>query len=123
MRALSLAILVSLLLAVPAVGQGNESAGTASQAESPDASCEVQIGAGSTAAVTTGSSGPSSDQNPTLPGSAAPFSITPPGDGFGRPGMLPIAAPGQARCDLIRDDNARRRCERFTRRPTGGVSD
>ena len=123
MRSPPLALVLLSLLAGPALGQGNASPGTASQSESSEAHGEVQIGAGSTAAATTGSSGPSGAQNPTVPGSPAPFSITPRRDAFDTPGMLPIAAPRQIRCDLIGDGNARGRCEAYARRPTGGVSD
>lgn len=117
-------LLAVVLIALPTVGwaQGNEATTAAAQSESPAERGEVQIGAGSTAAVTTGSSGPSKSSNPALPGNAAPFSITPPQDSFHGPGMLPLHAPAQLRCDLIEDGNARKRCTAQAARPVQGGS-
>jgi hypothetical protein len=111
------------LLSGPVWAQGNESTTSGAQSESAAERGEVQIGAGSTAAVTTGSSGPSGAKNPTVPGSAAPFDIIPPQDAFLGPGMLPIGPPKALRCDLIADANAQRRCRTVTQGPAGGAGD
>lgn len=107
-----LGVVLSLAVSTSAVAQGNESSSTASQAEGPQQGDAVEIGAGSTAAVTTGSSGPDSSSNPTVPPVAGSFSIRPPQDEFAGPGMLPIRAPQKLRCDLIDEANARQRCQR-----------
>lgn len=95
----------------PAHAQGNESTTSTAAAESPEEAGAVQIGAGSTAAVTTGSSGPESAANPTVTPLDPPFDIAPPRHAFLGPGMLPVAAPGRPRCGVIVDDTARRMCE------------
>ena len=117
-------LLSFIVLVIPAFGwaQGNDATTAASQSESPAERGEVQIGAGSTAAVTTGSSGPSKSSNPSLPGGTAPFSITPPQDSFHGPGMLPVREPAQLRCDLIEDGNARKRCAAQAARNAQGGS-
>ena len=108
------------LLSGSAWSQGNVSTTSGAQSESAAERGEVQIGAGSTAAVTTGSSGPSGAKNPTVPGSAAPFDIIPPQNAFLGPSMLPIRPPKALRCDLIADANAQHRC-RATTRTDGGA--
>lgn len=107
------ALLCAAGLGAPATvhAQGNETTTTSAGAESPTEAGSVEIGAGSTAAVTTGSSGPESAANPRLAPLPAPFDIVPPRHPFLGPGMLPIAAPALRRCDLVADAAARRRCE------------
>jgi hypothetical protein len=66
---------------------------------------EVTVGAGTTDATTTGSSGPQKQQmgNPDTAGRAA---------GSGSTDVAPRASTaGGLRCDLIQDQTARRRCE------------
>jgi hypothetical protein len=114
-------IIVTILFSGPARSQGNDATTPGAQSESAAERGEVQIGAGSTAAVTTGSSGPSGAKNPTVPGGAAPFDITPQQDAFLGPRMLPITPPKALRCDLIADANAQRRCRGVTRETAGGA--
>ncbi|MCZ7661048.1 MAG: hypothetical protein M5U07_26010 [Xanthobacteraceae bacterium] len=109
-----------LLWSAAAAAQGNDAATAASQAGSPDTGGEVQIGAGSTSAVTTGSSGPSDAANPGLPGGTAPFDVTPPRDAFLGPRSLPIVPPRALRCDLIADANAKARCRAGAQSRQGG---
>lgn len=111
-RIFLIALLAGVLVpqASPLRAQGNESTSAASQSESQQAVGEVQIGAGSTAAVTTGSSGKSSSKNPSVAPLPRRFEITPPRAGLDMPGMLAIQAPARLRCNVIEDRNARTRC-------------
>jgi len=77
----------------------------------------VQIGAGSTSAVTTGSSAsPPSEPNLVMPVEtemAYPEEVGP----FGEMAQLPVEVTPFLRCDVIEDESANARCER---RATGG---
>lgn len=79
----------------------------------------VQIGAGSTSSVTTGSSAsPPSEPNLVMPLDAEmayPREVGP----FGEMAQLPVEATPFLRCDVIEDQSARERCER---RATGGAA-
>lgn len=107
--ALRLAFLV--LLPAGAAAQGNTTTGTGSASESRPGAGAVQIGAGSTAAVTTGSSGPESDSNPAREPRPPAFRIRPQGRSLFGPAALETQAPQALRCGVISDDAARRRCE------------
>lgn len=91
--------------------QGNETATSSpSGSEESAARSAVQVGAGSTSAVTTGSSGPEGSQDETVSPIAPSFSMMPQKDTFLGPGMLAIQAPDRLRCDVIADDTMRERC-------------
>ncbi len=112
-----------LLFIAPSLcwAQGNESTTSSENTEASDA---VQIGAGSTSAVTTGSSGPEGPGDETVQPIAPSFSIVPGQDSFLGPGMLAIQRPDRLRCNMIADDNARERCNsRSTRNAAEGTDD
>lgn len=107
-----LIVLITLLAPIGSLrAQGNENVTAASPTFEASTAREVAIGAGSTAAVTTGSSGPQSSPDSALPSGAGPFDLLPRNRSFFGPGMLPIRAPAQLRCGLIEDGSARARCE------------
>lgn len=107
-----LIVLITVLASIGSLrAQGNENVTAASPTPEASAAREVQIGAGSTAAVTTGSSGPQSSSDSAHPSGAAPFELLPRNRSFFGPGMLPIRAPSQLRCGLIEDRIAQARCE------------
>lgn len=106
-----------------ALAQGQDSASSSSAPGGSQAGV-VEIGAGATtAAVTTGSSGP----RPAGGGASKPeplplsFSLTPPQRPFLGPGMLPIAANPAKRCELIGHAAARQRCESPNPATTGAA--
>ena len=102
-------IFAAALLLVPSLcwAQGNEATTSSEDTQSGDA---VQIGAGSTSAVTTGSSAESGPDDKTVPPLAPAVQIAPPRDSFLGAGMLAIQPPDRLRCDVIADANARKRC-------------
>jgi hypothetical protein len=100
--------------------QGNDSTSVSARSDEPAANA-VQIGAGSTSAVTTGSSGPQPESTPGERGTPAPFEIRPASRAFVGPAPLPISRPDRLLCDRIDDENARRLCEtRAAERAKGG---
>jgi hypothetical protein len=112
MRAVLLTL--GLVLATPALGQGNDAATTASGGNQQGAAeRQVQVGAGAVSGdSTTGASGPSqgggSPQPQPLP---ATFDLRPPVSAFWGPRQLPIRNEVTLRCEIISDGNARRHCE------------
>lgn len=73
----------------------------------------VALGAGSTSAVTTGSSGSTSAPADTLPPIPVDMPYPPQPEGaLALPGMLPITPPQQKRCDLVQHEAARQFCLR-----------
>lgn len=104
-------VVLALLLSLPVAGSAQDAGTLSSGAESSQGVGEVQIGAGSTGAVTTGASGPSHAANPAIDSLPPEFDIRPPSDPFLGPGQLPINAPDRLRCDQIGAEKARARCE------------
>lgn len=119
-RAMALAVALS-----PGVvlAQGNDATTAGAAAESDEDARGVQVGAGTLSDVTTGSSGPGSDDNPTIPPGPALFSITPQQHPFYGPGMLPVEAPRRLQCELIGDANARKACETRAKHAAAGGPD
>jgi hypothetical protein len=105
------AILVIALTSAPAAvsAQGNDSAtGGATDRAAPES---VQIGAGSTSNVTTGSSGAKQPAGKTAQPLGTSMPWPPRSEPFSLPGSLPLQRPARLRCDVIADGNARDRCE------------
>ena len=97
--------------------QGNDATtGGAVERAAPES---VQIGAGSTSNVTTGSSGAKQPAEKT----ARPLETNmprPPRSGpFSLPGFLPQERPATLRCGVVADGGARARCERKGKRGDG----
>lgn len=113
----TLALLVALC--GDARAQGNDST-TTSERASDRGGGAVTIGAGSTTAVTTGSSGPQSDASPGEAGSPAPFKIVPTSQAFIGPAPLPIAKPQKLLCAGIDHAPTRERCETRAKGGKGG---
>lgn len=103
-------VLATLLALVgPAFAQDQATTGPQSQGTQQEDT--VQVGAGSKGDVTPGSSGPQSDNGQGIEPLPLTFEIRPPADPFYGPGMLPLAPPGQLRCEIIGDANAKSACE------------
>ncbi len=106
-----------VLLLVPWLAHAQDSTTAATGAESPEEAGAVQVGAGSGGDVTTGSSGGRAAENPVVAPEVPGFTLTPVSHPFLGPGMLELQTPERLRCELIGDENARRRCEAKAARP------
>ncbi len=113
------AFLLIAVTSAPGAGraQGNDSTtGGAKERAAPES---VQIGAGSTSDVTTGSSGVKQAPGKTAPPLNTKMPWPPRGGPFSTPGSLQLERPAALRCDVIADGNARARCERMGKRRDG----
>jgi hypothetical protein len=110
MKCWSVCCLLVLILA-PGLVLAQTSTPAASRAESQEEEGIVQVGAGTRGDVTTGTSGGRGTPNPVVTPEAAGFALTPISHPFRGPGLLEVRTPERLRCELIGDENARRRCE------------
>ncbi len=116
MKRLSVGCFLVLLLASGLTrAQGSTRASTG--IKSPKEAGAVQVGAGSRGDVTTGSSGGPAAENAVVAPEAPGFALAPPSHPFLGPGMLEVRTPKRLRCELIGQENARRRCEAQAARP------
>lgn len=106
-----------MFILVPWLAHAQDSTSAATGTESPEESGVVQVGAGSRGDVTTGSSGGRAAENPVVAPEAPGFAIAPVPRPFLGPGLLEVRTPERLRCDLIGEENARRRCEAKAARP------
>jgi hypothetical protein len=106
-----------MLILVPWPGHAQDATTAATGTESPEELGVVQVGAGSRGDVTTGSSGGRAAQNPVVAPEAPGFALAPVSDPFLGPGPLEVRTPERRRCELIGEENARRRCEAKAARP------
>jgi len=106
-------LVCSFLILILAVGPGLAQTSTpaASRAESQEEEGIVQVGASTRGDVTTGTSGGRGTPNPVVTPEAPGFALTPISHPFRGPGLLEVRMPERLRCELIGDENARRRCE------------
>jgi hypothetical protein len=116
MKRLSVGCFLVLLLA-SGLAHAQDTTTAATGAESPEEAGAVQAGAGSRGDVTTGSSGGRAAENPVVAPEVPGFALTPVSHPFLGPGMLEVRTPERLRCELIGDENARRRCEAKAARP------
>lgn len=111
MRRLSLCGVLVLMLASGAAHGQSPDTGAATGGKSQEGKGAVQVGAGSTGDVTTGTGGGDETANPVVAPENPEFALVPPSDPFGGPAMLEVHAPERLRCELIGDERARQRCE------------
>jgi hypothetical protein len=116
MKRVSVGCFLVLLLA-SGLGYAQDSTTAATGTESPEESGVVQVGAGSRGDVTTGSSGGRAAENPVVAPEASGFALAPVSHPFLGPGLLEVRTPERLRCELIGEENARRRCETKNARP------
>lgn len=110
MKCWSVCCFLILILAVgPVLAQTSTPA--ASRAESQEEEGIVQVGAGTRGDVTTGTSGGRGTPNPIVAPDAPDFALAPLSHPFRGPGLLEVRTPERLRCELIGEENARRRCE------------
>ena len=114
MKRLSVGCFLVLLLAA-GLAHAQDTPTAATGAESPEEAGAVQAGAGSRGDVTTGSSGGRDTQNPVAVPEAPGFALAPVSHPFLGPGLLEVRTPERLRCELIGEENARRRCEKAAR--------
>lgn len=110
MRGLVWAALVLAFIPQAAWAQGND---TETQTEQPaERGGEVQLGAGSTSNVTTGSSAAKPSASPGVAPLAVEMPRPQPMGPFGAMQPLQVQEPVALRCDIIADANAQARCMR-----------
>jgi hypothetical protein len=116
MKRLSVGCFLVLLLA-SGLAHAQDSTTAATGTKSPKEAGAVQVGAGSRGDVTTGSSGGPAAENPVVAPEVPGFALAPASHPFLGPGLVEVWTPERLRCELIGDENARRRCEAKAARP------
>jgi hypothetical protein len=109
---------ISVIPAMAAArAQGNDA--TVGKAPENTARGSVQLGAGSTSNVTTGSSGPKQAPGNTAPPLDTNMPWPPVSGAFSMPGPLSLERRPILRCDVIADGNARLRCDQKRKQRDG----